>query len=129
MTNEKIEIMKKRIRRGCSMKAIATYLNISESSSRLYKKNIEQGQEALILPISNINHIREEISQNIVNIVIENNAITLHGIQTILGERGMERSLSTICRTLKTKYFTRKRIRKVPNERNSESNLTTRQNF
>ncbi|KII64293.1 hypothetical protein RF11_13016 [Thelohanellus kitauei] len=108
---------------------MATDLNISESSARLYKIKIEERQKAIILPRSNINHIREEISQNIVNIVTENNAITLHGFQTNLGERGIERTLSTICRTLKTKNFIRKRILNVPNERNSESKLTTRQNI
>ncbi|KII64686.1 hypothetical protein RF11_05475 [Thelohanellus kitauei] len=110
MTKEKIETMKNMIKRGDSTKAIAIDLDISESCARLYKRKIEEGQEALIVPKSNINYIREEISQNIVNIVTENNATTLHGIQTNLCKRGIERSLSTICRTLKKKNFIRKRI-------------------
>ncbi|KII74692.1 hypothetical protein RF11_11390 [Thelohanellus kitauei] len=50
MTKEKTEIMKNMIRRWRSTKAIATDLNISEFSARLYKRKIEEGQEALILP-------------------------------------------------------------------------------
>lgn len=129
MTKDKFEIMKNMIKRGCTTKEISADLNISEPSARLYKRKIEEGQEALILPKSKTNIIREEISQNIVSIISENNAISLHGIQSTLEERGIQRSTSSICRTLKEKNFTRKRLRKIPNERNSEANLNTRQNF
>ncbi|KII61165.1 hypothetical protein RF11_16448 [Thelohanellus kitauei] len=96
-------------------KAIATDLNICDSTARLYEIKIEEGQEALNLPKSKINYIQREISQNVVNIVTENNAITLHGIQANLGKRRIESSLSTIYGTLKNKNFIIKRIRKVPN--------------
>ncbi|KII70687.1 hypothetical protein RF11_10618 [Thelohanellus kitauei] len=84
MSKEQIYIMNNMTRQGCYTK-------------------IEEGQEARIVPKSDINYIREEISQNIVSIVSENNDSTLH------------------------KNFTRKRI--IPIERNSESNLNTRPTF
>ncbi|KII60342.1 hypothetical protein RF11_12124 [Thelohanellus kitauei] len=98
-------------------------------SARLYKRKIQEGQEALFVRISNIDYIREEISQNIVNIVSENNDTRFRGIQTNVGEPGIERNLSTISRKVKKKKSTRNRIRQIHNVRNFEFSLNTHQNF
>ncbi|KII68294.1 hypothetical protein RF11_06736 [Thelohanellus kitauei] len=61
--------------------------------------------------------------------VVNNNSITLVGIQTCLAEQGISRSVSTICRILKEESFSRKRLQKIPVERNSISNMDLRQNY
>ncbi|KII68416.1 hypothetical protein RF11_02117 [Thelohanellus kitauei] len=51
-------------------------------------------KEALIIPKSNMIYLRKEILENIVTIISETNAVTLHGIQSTLGERGVQHNSS-----------------------------------
>ncbi|KII65573.1 hypothetical protein RF11_00924 [Thelohanellus kitauei] len=104
MNPEKLEIMKSMIRRGADTREIALDLNISQASARRYKRKIEEA-------------------------VVNNNSITLGGVQTCLAEQGISRSVSTICRILKEESFSRKRLQKIPVERNSISNMDLRQNY
>ncbi|KII73399.1 hypothetical protein RF11_09115 [Thelohanellus kitauei] len=79
------------------------------------------------MPKSKMVYLQQEISENIVTIVSQNNAVTFHGIKSTHVDRGVQNRFSTICRNLKSKNFTRKRIRRIPNERKSEDNLNALQ--
>ncbi|KII63212.1 hypothetical protein RF11_07893 [Thelohanellus kitauei] len=130
MNPEKLEIMKSMIRRGANTREIAVDLNISQASARRYKRKIEEGQNLIILPKSKtINRQKEELSTIVTQAVVNDNSITLGGVQTRLAEQGISRSVSTICRILKEESFSRKRLQKIPVERNSISNMDLRQNY
>ncbi|KII67544.1 hypothetical protein RF11_08383 [Thelohanellus kitauei] len=130
MNFEKVEIMRSMIRRGATTKEIATDLNISESSAPNYKRKIEEGQSVLIFPKrKKENRQREELSSMINRIVSNNNSVTLGGIQSHRQEQGITRSVPSISKMLKEEFFTRKRLQKVPLERNSHGNLDLRQNY
>ncbi|KII73270.1 hypothetical protein RF11_04820 [Thelohanellus kitauei] len=130
MNPEKLEIMKSMIQRGANIREIALDLHISQASARRYKRKIEEGQNLIILPKSKtINRQKEELPTIITQAVVNNNSITLGGVQTCLAEQGISRSVSTICRILKEESFSRKRLQKIPVERNSISNMDLRQNY
>ncbi|KII70800.1 hypothetical protein RF11_14960 [Thelohanellus kitauei] len=130
MNPEKLEIMKSMIQRGANIREIALDLHISQASARRYKRKIEEGQNLIILPKSKtINRQKEELSTIVTQAVVNDNSITLGGVQTRLAEQGISRSVSTICRILKEESFSRKRLQKIPVERNSISNMDLRQNY
>ncbi|KII62943.1 hypothetical protein RF11_12148 [Thelohanellus kitauei] len=122
MNPEKLEIMKSMIQRGVNTRDIALDLNISQAWARGSKSNN-------FTQVKKINRQKEELSKIITQAVVKNNSITLGGVQTCLVEKGISKSISTICRILKEESFSRKRLQKVSIERNNTSNMDLRQNY
>lgn len=127
LNNEKIEILKNMINGGSSVFDMSIALAISLASVKRHKKRYEETGQIILLKAKRT--VNTQLSNTVVELVQSNNATNLEGIKRSLEESGIHTSKPTICRILKGRKISRKRLQKIPAERNSPSTLGKRTTY
>ena len=105
------------------MSASATYKLINKITSGLIDEDILSSKKGR--PKQEFPEIKNKISQ----ILNKDSSFTQLELSHDLMQFGIRKSQSTVCRTLKDMEYTRKRLVKIPQERNTPKNIDARQNY
>jgi len=132
ITTEIIQLVRKAIERNKSTREISEQIELSYNSTLLLVGKICNGRsDAEILGAKKGPKIKPntEIKSQIMSMLSEDNSLTQAAIKDGLAEAGVVRSQGFISTTLKQMEMTRKRLVKVPIERNSPRVLDLRRTY
>ena len=136
ITLEMVRTAKRLIEQDKTTKEISNIIDLSKNATiRLIKNIIENGDE-FESKFSQIPERRQrnfernsDIKRNIENFLICDNSLTQKAIMVKLNELGISISQSKISKVLKEMGYSRKRLTKIPEGRNTEKNLDERRAY
>lgn len=125
-----IERIRKVLEKNPSIKKISEDVDITRQTTYKIVKKIANGipNDSILPSVKNKNsNLNSDIKNKISQLLLRDSSYTQKEIVNELSIDGIVKSQSTISRTLKDMIFSRKRLVKIPVERNTIKNIETRQ--
>jgi transposase len=136
INTETIKTAMRLISEGKDTKSISYYLSLSKPATLNLIKKIQDNPELaekdcaqLLKKLGRKSNTINEMQSSISTVISKTPDVTQQGILKLLEIENINVSQSTISRNLKSMGYSRKRLVKIPEERNSLRNIDLRQNF